>query len=737
MKKRLLLLLALSISTLTGCAGSYKVPVTGYEKVKTAFNGVEKSFKKMASGRNAIKLNRALPKYKNVDSGLSTIFSMFNEDDIKGHSIEELSYNEPPMIQFQYLKAVFDKVGQGFEFGTKYYDSIVGEMYVDFATGFKDETKNEANKYSFNYELAIDITINEQDLINADVSFNIDLSQNGQTYNTKWFVNLLLDYDMNNASPTYNLTMLTENDEKEFPFFDRFTYEYDYVDVSNNKINEWRKFCMHASERLVKDDAHPSFSSYTKEGFTFKVDYPKWFKDNNYYKLEPMEDNQAAVVANTMYDNLGLNANDINGDVFFKKQGSQNKVMQDIYKNFSKIYGDEIIYNIVCRDKDDYDGDQGNTNQHAFIRPMIGNGQSGVENLAVSDMQIFSLFNGYFDPFGEKSIISLWYTDVNGNPLEEIRDLNSLSFQFTTTINDNDDVELYIPVDISLDTTILEAYALLKNLNGFNEYSRKIRLIVKDNQEVYGAITLQYLGEFDESSVTPTFPKDLLDIGLPEYKGDKISFDYKRDGEYYRLDIKNSNEEEAVTYINELLKNGFTLDEGRSNNKDIRYFVKVANDQVNLVVKFDLSDYNKFVLEITYEQRQQGGGNQTVGFGITSLCLVGDFNGWNEKEPGSAYVFSLVEEEATYQRYTIANVLIQGGESFKVVANNDWSKNNPGCEYGGYGYDEFNNLGSYTKYFEKGANDGNIVVKMVCLIDIEAVVDESGVFFQVSNVRTK
>ena len=81
---------------------------------------------------------------------------------------------------------------------------------------------------------------------------------------------------------------------------------------------------------------------------------------------------------------------------------------------------------------------------------------------------------------------------------------------------------------------------------------------------MYGAITLQYIGEFDESNVAPTFPKDLLDIGLPEYKGDKISFDYKRDGEYYRLDIKNSNEEEAVTYINELLKKGFTLDEGKS-----------------------------------------------------------------------------------------------------------------------------------------------------------------------------
>ena len=149
MKLRSFFVVALLFSSLTGCGGSYQVPTNNFDKVKTAFNGVEKSFKKISSSKK--RANGLQPRAKNVDGGLNSLFSLFTNQDIKGHSIEDLSYNEPPMIQFQYLKAVFDKVGQGFEFGTKYYDNITGEIYVDLETGFKDKNKNANNKYSFDY----------------------------------------------------------------------------------------------------------------------------------------------------------------------------------------------------------------------------------------------------------------------------------------------------------------------------------------------------------------------------------------------------------------------------------------------------------------------------------------------------------------------------------------------------------------------------------------------------------
>ena len=138
MKKGIFFVLTLLFPALVGCG--YKTPTTSYDKVKTAFNGVEKSFKNISANKKSLQYNGALPKYKNEDSGLNSIFSVFTNDDIRSHELDEdISYNQPPMVQFQCLKAVFDKVGKGFEFGTKYYDNITGEVYVNFENGLKDD----------------------------------------------------------------------------------------------------------------------------------------------------------------------------------------------------------------------------------------------------------------------------------------------------------------------------------------------------------------------------------------------------------------------------------------------------------------------------------------------------------------------------------------------------------------------------------------------------------------------
>ena len=56
-----------------------------------------------------------------------------------------------------------------------------------------------------------------------------------------------------------------KNDERELPFYGRYTYEYDYVDVKNNSISEWRKFCMDNDHRLYKDDTHQDFNAYVND----------------------------------------------------------------------------------------------------------------------------------------------------------------------------------------------------------------------------------------------------------------------------------------------------------------------------------------------------------------------------------------------------------------------------------------------------------------------------------------
>ena len=114
-----------------------------------AFNGIEKSFKSASSSKKSS--NAFISNEENVllladtDDALSTIENIYTPGDNQGDVIDELSYNEPPMIQFQYLKSILEKTGKDFEFGTKYYYDITDSMYADFITGKKQSESDEYN----------------------------------------------------------------------------------------------------------------------------------------------------------------------------------------------------------------------------------------------------------------------------------------------------------------------------------------------------------------------------------------------------------------------------------------------------------------------------------------------------------------------------------------------------------------------------------------------------------------
>ena len=62
--------------------------------------------------------------------------------------------------------------------------------------------------------------------------------------------------------------------------------------------------------------------------------------------------------------------------------------------------------------------------------------------------------------------------------------------------------------------------------------------------------------------------------------------------------------------------------------------------------------------------------------------------------------------------------MLASGEKFKMVANVDWSVHNPDVEYGGFGYDDVENITDFGDMFAKGENS-NIVVMQSCIIAIK------------------
>ena len=65
------------------------------------------------------------------ESAFDAIDRLYTSSDNQGDVIDELEYDQPPMIQFQYLKSALEKIGTGFEFGTKYYYDIQNTVYYD------------------------------------------------------------------------------------------------------------------------------------------------------------------------------------------------------------------------------------------------------------------------------------------------------------------------------------------------------------------------------------------------------------------------------------------------------------------------------------------------------------------------------------------------------------------------------------------------------------------------------
>ena len=732
MKGKIVFAIALLFSSLTGC-NSYKVPTNNYDKVKTAFNGVEKSFKKIQPKKANYNLE-LLPKRKNLDNGLSTIFNYFGDSDIKGHSLDDLGYNEPPMIQFQYLKAVFDKAGSGYEFGTKYYETINGEVYLDIETGFEDEDRKDENKYTYDFDLALDITINDNDLINADVSFDIVLTKNQKTYgSSRWYVNLQLEYDMEKASPTYKLAMYTENDETNLPYYNHLTYEYDYVDVEDSKITEWRKFCMHANERLILDANHPSLNEYiNKDGFEYKVDYPKWFKNGNYYKLERMTNSMAASIGNALYTDVGLNANDINADPFFAKQGKRNNDIQDIYKKFTTIAKHDIIYDLMCRDKDNQDHGGGETREAKHIIAMNEDGTGRVDNYSIPDTAIHNIFiEGYSNLDGHNERVTLWYADINKEPLGQIPDtaVGNLTYGFGVLDNNN----VLGPVIISFNTLISEAYAMIKNQYNLASDLERCRLFFQD-AEISGYMDFRYTGEFPDTYVAPTFPEDLTKLGIPSYTSttNKIEFKYDRNGENYRLTVTNTGYDDAEPYLTAILKAGFEKNpDAQIGSLFEHHYRKSYNDEYYLLVQVTfVNGATQVIIDVSFQEKPSSGGQgEDDNLVIQSLELLGDFNGW---EIGTGYPFTNNDG-----RFELNNVQLTQGTKFKLVANENWEIHSKDTAYGGFGFDDIEGMDSKGQDCLERAEgpDGNIRVKRDCTFNVAAVVAGDVLRIKVSGFR--
>jgi len=349
--------------------GSDTLSDPNLQKVKTAFDGVERSMTKSASSdvtAASVQAYKALFLAPADATGatatadpLEIIHSIYTTGDRQSASSVEIDYDQPPMRQFQYLKAIFEEMGDGYELGTKYFYDITGMVDFDPETGFSK--KGDANyRYNYVFTFSMSIELRENDLIFAEVAFHIALTRGTDVKETHWYVSFDLDYDFDESNPTYTLTMYTDNKEGDLAFLDRDQgYEYDYVEMSKGNIVEWRKFEYDAKQEIVFDAVHPDFASYVNDGLIYKVGTCKWLKDGVYNKVTQMNDDKQRILGAALADGIGLNSTHINAAAFVGKSGKVNSAIDTYYKKICQLYGGDIIYDLVCKKEDDGGNDNG------------------------------------------------------------------------------------------------------------------------------------------------------------------------------------------------------------------------------------------------------------------------------------------------------------------------------------------------------------------------------------------
>ena len=668
MKKCLLLILSAililsAVFALSACGKKKdKLPETAYEKVTFAFNGVEKSFKnadKKSADETAYAVRRLLA---GDGDPLSTIRGVYTSGDSQGDVIDELEYTQPPMIQFQCLKKVFEKIGTDFAFGEKYYDEITGEVFFDPATGEdkSEDADKDDYKYAYSFRLAMRIEIDENDLIKADVSFDIRLTRESEEIETTWYVKMILDYDMTNTTPIYTLTMWTANDERELAFRGNYTYEYDYVDVKADGINEWRKFVLEPDAELVKDEAHPTFAEYRGEGVVFRADTCKWYADKNLKKITRLDPDKEARIADAFYL-LGLNSTDIDGTAFLSKNGIKSATIKTAYDEFSAIFKKDVIYSLVTEKEDDHGG---NGNAVAVgISVLTEEGEAWSARNIERDCTLSELLSGY-GPWGQgigAKRPCVYSIDADGNRIDRVENFTDYDFTITVGKPGQGGYESKIGLGDRLSDVIADKLGGMEAIEQ-NGFLVNVGLTSKTDPRktaTFSAI-IGFRSEIEEQEAKH-FPAELTAFGVPEYATQNGSFelgDYKEGNAQVTLRITGSNSDERAAYLAKLNTLGFVQDNEYA-------YVKIVGQNV---VKIRVPDFDYETLTIT--ALRQANGSPTYSetfpteavagwvdgkFTITAPNLGGTYLYCYDADAKYIYIYGMNAVETPYMLLTIGS----------------------------------------------------------------------------------
>jgi len=628
----IMLLCAVFVLAACGNKDNAKLPSSNYEKVQFAFNGVESSLKNSNSSKK-LKSNYASTDSKMLAISygvplLKLMANSVNSDDIstiynamsveKETSNPSFEYDEPPMIQFQYLKALYEEVGEDFTFGTKYTYNLTGNVYYDFENRVATESAEFLQQYSF--DLSIKINIDENDLISAIVEFDITYTNGGISRNQIKYAELILDYDMNETSPTYELTMIDIDDLLSFESDDEkyISAEYDYVNVEKNTIKEWRKFGVCSPNTLA---------NYQDNDYIYKYSVLRAFKDNKLFKAT----NSFNKDINLKNAVLGLGFIDAltSRDAFNRESGQDNNKIQVVVNKFNNILGKDFVNSFIYTGAtEEWADDREPEPENLFLRIESTGGYQVYQDIKLDD-----LFNPNigWDEKGIKQYLTIYYKNGEDNTLATYNNFNDFNVKVRSTY----DKAKWIDVDNN-DIKTITNYIEQSGFKGYYdedslEYtsmSLELDMFLKSNSNVklQSTITLDlynsdcYKALLKKWSLANNYINDYVPVkdAIPEFESDSVYFSPNVHGNLTNgsigLYFSSGLQTLINNYINKLKSLGFSENYAQST-----YSKRISDEYMLILTIYGVSEKNPNEASILFEFKKSDKSDKTISDVINEL----------------------------------------------------------------------------------------------------------------------
>lgn len=369
----IVLTLAICLASLAACAGRGKNPAKitdPREKISYALKKVDEFLAAAGGARAAATEWKPGLKTKDYFDSAEKYSAYLSEPDgvpeiadlLRGGRRDDdgFAYDEPPMIQFRYLKAVYDRYdNKEFDLGKRYSGETTGAVSID-GFGRKDESPS-ATRYDYRFDLSMALDIDDRDVITADASFLIELENGGQKHVMKQYVKMVLLFDFKDKGGDYSLLMNYVTDETDLPWSDiDYGYEHDYAEGDASALAKWRKLG-YKSDRAVNWVSD-------LDGAEYDLTVAKMLLDGIVFNGRTESDTfpDRETIARILCGKLGLNAFEMDASAFLAGPGKNSPAMVSVYEDMCREYGDDLVYDLVDpkimprQDGDDHGPDEGN-----------------------------------------------------------------------------------------------------------------------------------------------------------------------------------------------------------------------------------------------------------------------------------------------------------------------------------------------------------------------------------------